>query len=166
VLSEYAKDIELGATPFKDQTGQPFAVTGGTSFVIPAKAKNPDAACAWMVNLVTDDAWMAAGDARAATLKTEGGMNTGLFTGSPSADQAIKTKYVKDSGNAGFDQTIETFYAVVASGKSLGASPAGQTIQSELNNAVSSALLDQKTPEQALADAQAAAMRAYEKVAG
>ena len=30
----------------------------------------------------------------------------------------------------------------------------------------SSALLDQKTPEQALADAQAAAMRAYDKVAG
>jgi multiple sugar transport system substrate-binding protein len=166
VLSEFAKDIELGATPFKDQTGQPFAVTGGTSFVIPAKAKNPDAACAWMVNLVTDEAWMAAGDARAATLTKEGGMNTGLFTGSPSADQAIKTKYVKDSGNAGFDQTIQTFYDVVASGKSLGASPAGQTIQSELNNAVSSALLGQKTPEQALADAQAAAMRAYGKVAG
>jgi multiple sugar transport system substrate-binding protein len=166
VLSPYADQIELGATPFKDQTGQPFAVTGGTSFVIPAKAKNPDAACAWMVNLVTEDAWMAAGEARAATLKQEGGMNTGLFTGSPSADQAIKSTYVKETGNAGFDQTIETFYAVVGSGKSLGASPAGQTIQSELNNAVSSALLGQKTPEQALADAQAAATRAYDKVAG
>jgi multiple sugar transport system substrate-binding protein len=166
VLSEYADQIELGATPFKDQTGQPFAVTGGTSFVIPAKAKNPDAACAWMINLVTDDAWLAAGDARAATLQKEGGLNTGLFTGSPSADQAIKSKYVKPSGNAGFDQTIETYYEVVASGKSLGASPAGQTIQSELNNAVSSALLGQKTPEQALEDAQAAAMRAYDKVAG
>ena len=41
VLSEYAKDIELGATPFKDQTGQPFAVTGGTSFVIPPKGEEP-----------------------------------------------------------------------------------------------------------------------------
>jgi multiple sugar transport system substrate-binding protein len=166
VLSEYAKQMELGATPFKDQSGQPFAVTGGTSFVIPAKAKNPDAACAWMVNLVTDDAWMAAAQARAATLKESGGMNTGLFTGSPSADQAIKAKFVKDSGNAGFDQTIQTFYDVVANGKSLGASPAGQAIQSELNNAVSSTLLGQKSPEQALADAQAAAMRAYDKVAG
>lgn len=166
VLSPYAKQIQLGATPFKDQSGQPFAVTGGSSFVIPAKAKNPDAACAWMVNLVTEDAWLAAGEARAATLKKEGGMNTGLFTGSPTADQAIKTKYVKPSGNAGFDETIATYYDVVASGKSVGASPAGQAIQSELNNAVSSALLGQKTPEQALADAQAAAMRSYDKVAG
>jgi multiple sugar transport system substrate-binding protein len=167
VLSPYAKQIQLGATPFKDQTGQPFAVTGGTSFVIPAKAKNPDAACAWMVNLVTDDAWLAAGAARAATLeKTPGAMNTGLFTGSPTADTAVRQKYVKPSGNDGFDQTIKTYYDVVASGKSLGASPAGQTIQSELNNAITSTLLGQKTAEQALADAQAASVRAYDKVAG
>jgi multiple sugar transport system substrate-binding protein len=167
VLSPYAKEIQLGATPFKDQTGQPFAVTGGTSFVIPAKAKNPDAACAWMVNLVTDDAWLAAGAARAATLeKTPGAMNTGLFTGSPTADTAVRQKYVKPSGNDGFDQTIKTYYDVVASGKSLGASPAGQTIQSELNNAITSTLLGQKTAEQALADAQAASVRAYDKVAG
>lgn len=166
VLSPYADQIELGATPFKNSDGQPFAVSGGSSFVIPAKAKNPDAACAWMVNLVTEQAWMAAADARAATLKKDGGMNTGLFTGSPAADRAIRTKYVKPTGNAGFDATIQTYYDVVAAGKSLGTSPAGQTIQSELNNAVSSALLGQKTPEQALADAQAASMRAYDKIAG
>jgi multiple sugar transport system substrate-binding protein len=167
VLSPYADDIKLGATPFKDQTGQPIAVTGGSAFVIPAKAKNPDAACGWMVDLVSDDAWLAAGAARAATLKkTPGAINTGLFTGSPSADAAIRKTYVKPSGNAGFDQTIQTYYDVVGSGKSLGASPAGQAIQSELNNAITSALLGQKTPEQALADAQAAAQRAYDKVAG
>ncbi len=167
VLSPYVKQVKLGAVPFKDQNGQPFAVTGGSAFVIPVKAKNPDAACAWMINLVTDEAWMAAADARAATLKkTPGAINTGLFTGSPSADKAIKEKYVTGSGNAGFDQTIQTFYEVVGNGKSLGASPAGQTIQSELNNAIVAALLGQKTPEQALADAQAAAMRAYDKIAG
>jgi multiple sugar transport system substrate-binding protein len=167
VLSPYEKQIELSAVPFKDQNGKPFAVTGGSSFVIPAKAKNPDAACAWMINLVSGDAWMAAADARAETLKkTPGAMNTGLFTGSPAADQAIKAKYVKSSGNKGFDTTIQTFYDVVSAGKSQGSSPAGQTIQSELNNAISSALLGQKTAEQALADAQSAAMRAYDKVAG
>ena len=166
VLSPYAEQVELGATPFKDQDGRPFAVSGGSSFVIPAKAKNPDAACAWMVNLVTEDAWMAAGDARAATLKKEGGVNAGLFTGSPAADQAIKAKFVKPTGNAGIDATIQTYYDVVAAGKSLGTSPAGQTIQSELNNAVSSALLGQKSPEQALADAQAASTRAYDKIVG
>jgi multiple sugar transport system substrate-binding protein len=167
VLSPYAKDVQLGAVPFKNSEGQPFAVTGGSGFVIPAKAKNPDAACAWMINLTSDAAWMAAGEARAATLKkSPGAINTGLFTGSPSADQAIKQKFVTKSGNAGFDQAIQTFYDVLPTGKSIGASPAGQTAQTELNNAVSSAMLGQKTPEKALADAQAAAMRAYDKIAG
>ena len=73
---------------------------------------------------------------------------------------------VKPTGNAGIDATIQTYYDVVAAGKSLGTSPAGQTIQSELNNAVSSALLGQKSPEQALADAQAASTRAYDKIVG
>ena len=70
--------------------------------------------------------------------------------------------YVKPSGNANFDQVISTYYDVVDYGQTFGASPAGLTIQSELNNAVGAALLGEKTPEEALADAQDAAMRAYE----
>jgi multiple sugar transport system substrate-binding protein len=84
-----------------------------------------------------------------------------LFTGSPAADKAIREQYVKEGSNAGFNEAIATFYDVVGSGKSFGASPAGQQIQTELQNAISSALLGSKTPEAALADAQTAAMRAY-----
>ena len=70
--------------------------------------------------------------------------------------------YVKPSGNANFDQVISTYYDVVEYGTTYGASPAGLTIQSELNNAVGAVLLGEKTTEEALADAQDAAMRAYE----
>lgn len=167
VLSPYAKDLQISAVPYRGQDGQTTAVSGGTSFVIPAKAKNPDAACAWLVQITSEGSWMAAGDARATTIKGKpGSMNTGLFTGSPAADKAIREKYVKTSGNAGFDETIATYYEVLESGVSLGCSPAGQAIQTELQNAITSALLSQKTPEQALADAQAAAKRAYDQVAG
>ena len=61
-----------------------------------------------------------------------------------------------------FDQVISTYYDVVDYGPTFGASPAGLTIQSELNNAVGAALLGEKTTEEALADAQDAAMRAYD----
>lgn len=105
---------------------------------------------------------MAAGAARAKTIeKTPDAINTGLFTGSPAADKAIREQYVKESDNAGFNEAIGTFYDVVGSGKSFGASPAGQQIQTELQNAITSALLGNKTPEAALADAQTAALRAY-----
>ncbi len=161
VLSPYADDVEISAVPFKDASGQPFSVAGGSAFVIPDKAKNPDAACAWIINLTAQEAWMAAGAARAKTIEKKGGFNTGLFTGSPAADEAIRSQYVKPSKNTGFDEAIATYYDVVASSKSFGASPAGQQIQTELQNAVSSALLGTKPADVALKDAQAAAMRAY-----
>lgn len=164
VLAPYSQSLDISAVPFKGKDGKPFTVAGGTSFVIPAGAKNPDAACAWMTSLVTDNAWAAAGAARADKIAaTPGGINTGLFTGSPSADKMIRDKFVKPSGNAGFDQTIATYYDVLPAGKSLGASPAGQTIKTEVNNAVASALLGTKTPEKALAEAQAAAKRAFDQ---
>ncbi|WP_309066889.1 extracellular solute-binding protein [Microbacterium sp.] len=163
VLSPYMDQLDLEAVPFRNADGEPFSVASGTAFVIPVGAKNPAAACAWMVHLTSDDAWMAAGEARAETRKADGGVNTGLFTGSPESDKAIRDEWVVESGNAGFDQVISTYYEVVEYGQSFGSSPAGQEIQNELNNAITAALLGDKTPEEALSDAQDAAMRAYEK---
>jgi multiple sugar transport system substrate-binding protein len=167
VLSPYVDAVDISAVPFRGPDGEPFAVAGGQAFVIPAGAKNPDAACAWALELTSQEAWEAAGSARAATLEeTPGAINAGLFTASPAADQSIRDEYVGDSGDAGFDQTISTYYDAVANGVTFGASPAGQQIETELNNAVQSVLLGDKTPEDALADAQAAAMRAYEQAVG
>jgi multiple sugar transport system substrate-binding protein len=155
---------EIEAVPFRDAEGNNFSLAGGTAFVIPAGAENPDAGCAWAINTVTTDAWLAAGEARAASREADGGINTGLFTGSPEADQMIREQYVVESGNAGFDQVISTFYDVVDFGVSYAVSPAGEQINTELVNAVTAALLEDKTAEEALADAQDAAMRAYETV--
>lgn len=166
VLGAYVGQIQIEAVPFRDQDGNPFSVASGTAFVIPAGAQNKDAACSWMLNLTSQDAWMAAGAARADTIATDGGINTGLFTGSPEADKAIRDQYVTETGDAGFDQVISTFYDVVDYGKTFGSSPAGQEIQNELNNAITAALLGDKTPEEALADAQTAAQRAYDNITG
>jgi multiple sugar transport system substrate-binding protein len=133
--------------------------------VIPAGAANKDAACAWMLDLTSQESWEAAGDVRADTVAENGGIYTGLFTGSPAADQAVRDAHVVPSGDDGIDQAIATYYDVVSEGRSIGGSPAGQQIQSELQNAVASTLLGDKTPEQALGDAQTAAMRAYEQAA-
>ncbi len=162
VLSPYVDQIQIEAVPFKNSDGEPFSVAGGTAFVIPAGAKNPAAACAWMIDLTSEDAWAAAAAARAETRKADGGINTGLFTGSPGPDQSIRDEYVVESVNAGFDQSISTYSDVLDYGQSFGSSPAGQDIQNELNNAITAALLGDKSAEDALADAQKAAMRAYD----
>ncbi|WP_433087443.1 ABC transporter substrate-binding protein [Dactylosporangium sp. CA-052675] len=166
VLSPYKDKVKLGAVPFKGKDGQPVTQAGGSSFVIPARAKNPAAACKWALALTEDGAWSAAAEARAATVKEKNSINTGLFTGSPAADKAIREKYVTPSGNAGFDQVISTYYDIVSTGKSAGASPAGQQIKQEMLNAVTAALLGSKPIPKALQDAQAAAMGAYKNVVG
>jgi multiple sugar transport system substrate-binding protein len=169
VLTPYADKVDIGATPLMTQDGKPFTVASGTSFVIPAAAKNPSAACAYVLALTSAEAWQAAGEARDATTRADEsrhGINAGLFTGSPESDQAIRDAYVKTTDYPGFDQAISTYYDVAANGQSFGSSPAGQQIETELQNAVTSALLGEKSAEDALKEAQAAAMRAYDQVAG
>jgi len=161
VLVPYKDKLKIQAVPFKDQNGQPVSVTGGSAFVVPAKAKNPDAACAWILRLTDEQNWMAAANARAETLKKNGGINTGLFTGSPKADQDIKAQYVKPSGDAGFDQVIATSYQVLEGSKSLGSTPVGQQVQNALTNAITSTLLGEKSAKDALKAAQQVALNAW-----
>ncbi|HWR86183.1 MAG TPA: extracellular solute-binding protein [Rhodoglobus sp.] len=169
VLTPYAEQVQINAVPVHSQEGEPFTVAAGSSFVIPAGAENPSAACRWLLELTSQEAWLAAGEARNATTIDDpdrNGINAGVFTGSPAADQAIRDEFVVESAFPGFDQTIATYYDVAAEGESFGSSPAGQQIQTELQNAVTAALLGEKSTEDALADAQDAAMRAYNQVAG
>lgn len=163
VVAGTRDDVEISAVPMRDRDGNPIAFASGTAFVVPKAAKNPAAACQWMIHLTSDEGWMAAGDLRAANILADGNrLNTGLFTGSPSADQAIREKHVVPTGFPGFDEAIETYYSVASEGRHYGTSPAGQEIKVELETAVTAALLGEKSAEQALADAQAAALRAYE----
>jgi multiple sugar transport system substrate-binding protein len=161
VLAPFKDQIQVEAVPFNDKDGKPVSVTGGTAFVIPAKAKNPDAACAWAIRLTDEASWMAAEKARVESLKKNGGINTGLFTGSPKADEDIRKQYVTSSGNAGFDQVIATTYQVLEGSKSLGATPVGQQIQNALTNAITQTLLGQKSAKDALKAAQQTALNQW-----
>ncbi|MDR2347678.1 MAG: extracellular solute-binding protein [Bifidobacteriaceae bacterium] len=166
VLAPYLDQIDLWTVPMRDKDGEPFAVAGGQAFVIPADAENKVAACAWAYNLTTLDAWMAAGTARAETRAADDAPNTGIMTGSPAADVAIKDKWVTPVGNEGFDQTVAAYYEVVSFGTSFGSTPAGESIKQELSNALISYLNGDKEAGKALADAQSAAMAAYDEIVG
>ncbi|ROR66154.1 ABC transporter substrate-binding protein [Agrococcus jenensis] len=167
VLTPYAEQVEIGAVPLRDQEGEDFTAAGGSSFVIPAGAANPSAACAWALQLTSPEAWQAAAEARATTTEAEPerlGINAGLFTGSPESDTAIRENFASAEGFPGFQGAIDSYYDVAAEGTSLGGSPAGQQIQTELQNAMQSILLGDSSAEDALAAAQEAAQRAYDQV--
>ena len=86
------------------------------------------------------------------------------MTASPLADVAVREQFVPSSGNADFDQVIDTYYSILPDNRTLGGSPVGQQVNQELNNAVVVALTGEKSTQQALADAQAAAQRAWDQV--
>jgi multiple sugar transport system substrate-binding protein len=163
VLSNTKDDVSLAAVPIKTLEGKPLAMAGGTAFAVAAAAKNKSAACAWAINATSEAAWVAAGEARAKTVQEKNSINTGLFTASPVADQAVRTQFVQPSGNADFDQMIETFYTILPDNATRGASAVGQQIDQDLNNAVSVALTGEKTAQEALTDAQASSLRAWDQ---
>lgn len=162
VLSNTSDAVDLEAQPIKDLDGMAFGMAGGTALAIPATAKNPVAGCAWLTTVTSLDAWTAAGDARAATVEETGSLNTGLFTGSPEADQAVREAHVVETGNAGFDEMINITYDSLRDTRSVGSSPVGQQINDALKNAAGVALSKEKSPQDALSEAQTSAMRDWE----
>ena len=163
VLSNTKDDVSLAAVPIKTLQGDSIAMAGGTAFAVAAAGKNKSAACAWAITATSEAAWVAAGQARAKTVEEKNSINTGLFTASPGSDEAVRTQFVKPSGNEDFDQVIGAFYEVLPGNVSRGASAVGQLIDQSFNNAVSVALTGEKSPEEALAEAQAAALRAWDQ---
>ena len=162
VLSDFADGVELQAVPVRGIDGNPIGFAGGSAFAVPAAAANPDGALAWALAATSTEAWLKAGEARQATVSEGGGVNTGLFTGSPEADQQVREQFVSESGNANFDQAVSTYYEVLSTPRSTGSSPVGEQIKQALLDAVTAALNGEKEPAQALADAQEAAQRDFE----
>lgn len=163
VLADTKDNVSLVGVPLRGADGKTFGQAGGTAFAIPTKSKNPSAACGWIMNATSLEAWEAAGSARAEKVKAEGSINTGLFTASPEADKLLREKFVTASGNEDFDQLIATSYeALEGDTRSSGGSAVGQQIDDALKNAVAQAAAG-KDPEQALKEAQEDAIRAWEQ---
>ncbi len=164
VLSNVKDEVSLDAQPLRDADGNPFGYAGGSALAIPTNAENPVAACQWITTVTSLDAWKAAGEARAQTVEENDAIFTGIFTGSPEADQAIKDAHVAPSGNEDFDKLIETAYSVLEDTRTFGGSPVGAPIDEAIKQAAGAAMGGEKSVEQALADAQAQAMNEWDSL--
>ncbi|WP_010552041.1 ABC transporter substrate-binding protein [Brachybacterium paraconglomeratum] len=162
VLTDFADGVDLHAVPILGLDGAPIGFAGGSAFAVPAGAANPDGALAWALAATSTEAWLEAGKARAATVAEGSGINTGLFTGSPEADQQVREQYVEESGDVDFDQSISVYYDVLSAPRSTGPSPVGEQVKQALLDAVTAALNGEKEPAQALGDAQESAQREFD----
>lgn len=162
VLTDFADAVDIQAVPILGIDGTPIAFAGGSAFAVPTSAANADGALAWALAATSTEAWLEAGQARQSTVEEAGGISTGVFTGSPVADEQLREQFVTESGDADFDQAISTYYEILAEPRSTGSSPVGEQIKQALLDAVTAALTGEKEVDQALADAQSSAQGDYD----
>ena len=165
VLAGFGDSIDMSAVPIKAKDGSPITMASGSAFAIPKGSPNAGGMCEFMKLVTSQDAWAAAGAARDAKVKQDKSVFTGLFTANKPANDALQTKYVKPSANAGIDAVIKVFYDALGSAKTVPPSPVGQDIQNAYNQAVTDAL-GGGDPQQALDDAQQTAQAAYDDAMG
>jgi multiple sugar transport system substrate-binding protein len=155
--------LQLGSTLVTDHSGNPVSLVGGNSWVIPKGAKNTTAACAFAKTMTDKATWMKAAAAREATVQKTHSFFTGLFTANKPADEAIKKKYLKPTGDKGFDAAIENYYQTLDIARPLNNSPVSSQIKDAWSAAVERALTGKMSAKDALARAQKEAMDAYDK---
>ena len=163
LLDSRKQGLELQSTMFTNRQGEPISTIGGSAWVVPKGAKNVDAACKWARTMTSLETWHKAAEARMQTVAKDKSFFTGLFTGNKKADEEIKAKYLKPTGDAGFDQAINNYYDVLDKAKALNPSPAGAEIDAAWKNAVGKALGGSATPQAALDQAQTEAKAAFDK---
>lgn len=163
LLDSRSSGLKLQSTPFTDRQGQPISTIGGSAWVVPKGAKNPNAACQWAKTMTSVATWQKAAEARMQTVAKDKTFFTGLFTGNKVADDQIKAKYLKPSGDAGFDAAIKNYYDVLDKAKALNPSPAGAEIDAAWKSAVAKALTGSISPQAALDQAQTEAKAAFDK---
>jgi multiple sugar transport system substrate-binding protein len=96
VLADNSPDEKLDFQPFKDRQGNPISFSGGSAWVIPAAAKNKDAACEFMRTITLPDSWYAAAKVRADLRAADKKSFTGVYTGNKVADERIFADLVNE----------------------------------------------------------------------
>ena len=166
VLAEASPDVDITVTPFKDRQGNPLTFVTGSAWAIPKGAKNPDAACRFAKTMTEASTWVAAAKARSEARAKKNLPFTGLYSGNKVADEQVFGQVYKPSGNAKFDEAVQTVLGVQDVAFATPPSPAGAEFQKAWQDAVNRVLAGQMEPAAALERAQREAQAALDKAAG
>jgi multiple sugar transport system substrate-binding protein len=165
VLAQNSPDAGVVAAPFTDRQGQPLNFATGQAWAIPKGAKNPEGACRFAKAMTSKDAWVAAAKARIEKVKAENQPFTGLYTGNKPADEEIFATLYKPSGNAAFDEAVQTIRGVQDRAFIIPASRAAAEFEKAWMDAASRVLGGSQDAASALQQAQKEAQAALDKAA-
>lgn len=159
VLAGFSSHVDLSATQYKGRDGKALTFESGSAFAIPKGSPNAAGMAEFMKEVTSQGAWEAAATARQGTVNKSHSVYTGLFSANRRANMAASKKYIKASRGQ-FSQVIQVFNQTLDNARMISPSPAGQSIQTAYQQAVSGAL-NGKSAKAALSSAQSRAMSAY-----
>jgi multiple sugar transport system substrate-binding protein len=162
VLADVSPDAPVAFAPFLDREGNPLSYSTGGAWAIPMGAKNPAAACAFIKEVTSTEAWTRAATKRAELRAESGTINTGVATGNIAADEVVFGEIVQPSGNEVFDNGVAVIRSLQENSFSIPANPAGAEFKQAWTDAVNRVLNGEQTPQEALDQAQEEAQAALD----
>ncbi|HSH22197.1 MAG TPA: hypothetical protein VK992_06265, partial [Candidatus Caenarcaniphilales bacterium] len=159
--------VDLSFAPFVDRQGNPLTFATGQGLAVTSATDAPEAACAWVATMTSDEAWVRAAQERKRLRDESGQANTGTFTANSIATDRIFSEVIDvDALPEPFNEAVRVTLDNQANAFSLPATPGAAAIfegeDSIMAQAVARAL-DGEPVEQVLADAQAEAQAAIDE---
>jgi multiple sugar transport system substrate-binding protein len=161
-FSNNSPDVDIVAKFFTNRKGGPISVVTGNGWVVPKATKNAAAACAYMKQVTSTQAWLSAAKQRYDARKRTGATFMGLYTANAEADRKILEDIYQSFGKEQFDRAVRVLVAAGRFGFEMPPSPGGAQIVDATVAAIQRALNGQQTPKQALDQAQREAQRAID----
>jgi multiple sugar transport system substrate-binding protein len=162
VLASASPDTKFTVKPFMNKQGQPVTMAEGDALAITTKAKNPDAACAFVTTMTSTDAWIAAATQRATEAKGKNQIQTGTSAGNKAAEQQIFSSIVDTGSNDTFKNAVQTEFGTFDTAFEMPPTKAAEDFRQAWIDGVNAALSGQKDPAQAMKDAQQVAQQAID----
>lgn len=160
VLNDVSPDAPMAFDTVRDRQGETLAYASGSAWAIPSGSENAEAACRWARVMTSVDAWKAAAEARIELRNAEGKPFTGILTGNRTADAEVQSMLTE--GGEPWDTAVEKVYEANERTFALPANPADAEFTDAYQDAVNAVLNGQKSPEEALGEAQENAQSALD----
>jgi multiple sugar transport system substrate-binding protein len=163
-------DVDLTVKPFVNRNGEPMTGAAGQGLAITSSTDAPEAACAWVLTMTSDEAWVRAVQERKRIRDEAGEANTGTFTANRVANDRIFGEVLDVSAiPSPFGEAVQVFLDNQENAIALPPTPGAAEIfegpQSIMAQAVARALEGEDVTT-VLADAQAEAQAAIDQAAG
>ncbi|MBA3778084.1 MAG: extracellular solute-binding protein [Chloroflexi bacterium] len=162
VLANDTPDEEISFQPFRDRQGNSISLSGGSAWVIPAAAKNKEAACEFMRVITLPDSWYAAAKVRADKRAADGEAFTGVYSGNKLADERIFGELVTEESSGAYYEGVQLVLETADLGFSLPPIPAAEEFSRIWGEAVQRVLNEGVSAADALADADLEAQDAID----